>query len=107
HGLAPVSEGSPSATNLSTGAVTTSVILITAHGTSEGARPDTVILTVVAVLPREFADTRVRYPGAADRAKATAASAPGPGGNFAVLATSAPCLAAASAASLAMYHTDA
>lgn len=105
--LTSANGGSPSATNRSTGAVTTSVILMTFHGTSEGARPETEILTVVAVLPRAVADTWVRKPGAADLAKATAAAAPGPGGCLDVLATSAPCWAAANAVSRARYHTDA
>src|SRR4029077_7218155 len=88
---AATEDGSPSATNRSTGAVTTSVILMIFHGTSEGARPETVIRTVVAVLPRDVADTWVRKPGTGDLAKAAAAAAPSPGGGLDVLATSAPC----------------
>jgi len=93
--------------NRSTGAVTTSLTLITIPGTSEGTRPVTLIMTVDAELPAADAAGASRKPGAADRAKATATCAPRPGGCCAVLAASAPCLAAANAVSLAMYQTAA
>jgi hypothetical protein len=93
--------------NRSTGAVTTSLTLITTPGTSVGTRPVTVILTVTAELPAAEADGPSRKPGAAFLAKVTAAAAPLPGGGCAVLATSAPWRAAAIAVSRARYHTQA
>src|SRR5580658_6346672 len=97
----------PRATNFSTGAVTTSLTWIVHPGTNEVICPVTVILTVLAELPAVLADTSFIQPSADDWANWTAAAAPSPGGGCAVLATSAPCRAAASTVSLARYQIDA
>ena len=97
----------PAVVNRSTGAVTTSLTLMTMPGTRDGTRPVTVILTVCAELPAAEADGPSRNPGAALVAKATAAAAPRPGGDWAVRATSAPCRAAAIAVSRARNQTHA
>src|SRR5258708_33266172 len=106
--MAPAPDaGGPGAANRSTGAVTTSPTRITIPGPSEGTRLLTRILTVTAELPAAEAEGPSRKPGAARLANATAAWAPAPGGGCAVLATSAPCRAAAIAVSLARYHAQA
>src|SRR5260221_1074137 len=99
--------GGPAAVNRSTGAVTTSLTVITIPGTRDGTRPLTRIVTVAAELPAAEAVGPSRKPGAACLAKTTAAWTPRPGGGLAVLATSAPWRAAAIAVSRARYHMQA
>src|SRR5260221_12827267 len=97
----------PAAVNRSTGAVTTSLTVITIPGTRDGTRPLTRIVTVAAELPAAEAVGPSRKPGAACLAKTTAAWTPRPGGGLAILPTSAAWRAAAIALSRARYHLPA
>ncbi|MHB1873382.1 MAG: hypothetical protein ACYCPF_00805 [Streptosporangiaceae bacterium] len=80
---------------------------ITSPGTRAGARPVTVIRTLDGVLPAADAAGRSRNPGAAARAKLSAARGPAPGGALYVLAAFAPARAAARAVRLARYQAAA
>src|SRR5215467_10707553 len=71
--------GPAGATNFSTGAAATWLMLIARPGTKVGTWPVTLIWMVVGVLPRSVADGPSRYPEASWRANASAACGPAPG----------------------------